>query len=1740
MNQEISNEEKIISLYKFITEFCKSKQKIICNDNDYLWKYQISNVPQDSENISVLYKDNVEVEEELLDDSSVDYLLKVHKPEFERCPAPDASFKKWLAKGWDSHRNDVQIKKEMEYEKNNSEKVVELFADNSERVKAYEMWCEKRKQWVERQLKIEKTRDFFTTLYMKYVDLQRDSETIELVLANGYITDRNNENIYHPVLTKRLSMNFDANENTIYVMDTDARTELYSELFQVMDDVNLDSLTVLNSDLMLHDYHPMDRNDTPGFLKILVHNLNSDSKYIAVPEENNLSENRINMFFRPCLIMRKRLDGTIKAVEQIIKNIEETGFIPSHLIDIISGGKLEKTEETEDSIEESLAKVGGESVDILLSKEANSEQLEIAKRIDKYNAVLVQGPPGTGKTHTIANLVGHFLAQGKSVLVTSYTKKALTVLKDKLPKNIQSLCVSVLGDSNEDMEDSIDGITDYMSKTTSFELKHKMEELKENRLKVIKDLASVRRKIFNIINSEYKSIILDGEEISPADAACFVQRNKEKLSYIDGRVKLYAPLPLTINEFNYLYETNSKISHDEEKELNYKLPNPEKLISPDKFEKILEIIDSSRKKIKKIGNLKNWSIQINDDLFFETDFGNFYITNCNANDIAELRKYISSFSNVDSWKKAVCCDGKRGGAHKKRWIDLINEIKATSKESEKFLYNHFGKKVSTKNNKNVCDYKIGLQKLKSILERKGKVGKIDLILNNEFNSLLSEVQVNGKQITTKEECSFILDYIDLIEARSKLANLWDNLLSSYGVTKFYDLDNSEPERVAEKWIDIIVKYLNWYDKEYKNLTKLLENANFPYQIILQVNDLDKDIDNINKIFNSLQNVVPYLLDICEAKIAIDDANFEIENSVNVLDDNNLINSLVCIDLKKSLKNYDNEKYLKVFKQLEELYQKYEVLSKRNSLLEKLELAAPQWASDIRNRRGIHGLSEVPTNIQEAWKFKQYLTILDDMTKESLEDLQKKSQRLSSNYRKITEKYAGVCAWYNLLSRTECDIDMKQALKGWELTIKKIGKATGKNAPKYKAKARELMAKCQNAVPCWIMPMNKAIESLKPGENEFDVIIIDEASQSDISSLAIAYFAKKMIVVGDDKQVSPMAVGVEVDKINALEKMFIKDKIPNSHLYSAKTSLYDIAATTFQPLMLKEHFRCVPEIIGFSNMLSYDFKIKPLRDSNDTNLIPSVINYRVQGKRNGKINRIEAETIISFIKGCLNLKEYEGKTFGVISLLGDEQVRLLEKLLYQYIDVRDVEERKILIGNASNFQGDERDVIFLSMVDSGSDKGPLPLQGNGVEDSVKKRYNVAVSRARDQVWVINSLDSANDLKPMDIRKKLLDYATNPKTFLMQSDEIKNKSDSVFEEQVAKKLLAQGYHIVQQYPVGAYRLDIVVICENRKIVIECDGEKYHSGEEKIKEDMQRQAILERIGWKFIRIRGSQFFKNPEDTMARVFEELKLHKIYPENSNTNDEDRTSELFDKVKNEALKFLSEIHQENNDNNLDDIMYALDNKNYKVSDNQKNNSILLKKKIDSISTKKNKTVNENIFIEDTDLLDLEFGESQFKYMVLFSEGVSRKDISLYYNVTYDTVKKSLQTVSEKYHQPYVEKCVSNFIEKYKGSTEYDEIIKMYLKWNQNRNNEIVNNSNLSTTSNLSLTEDNDNLIADLKKNNFQYIDNREKSGIVWIVHDNSNTEMIKKVLSKYNYSYTFERRGSIVTENKPAWRIMCK
>lgn len=111
-----------------------------------------------------------------------------------------------------------------------------------------------------------------------------------------------------------------------------------------------------------------------------------------------------------------------------------------------------------------------------------------------------------------------------------------------------------------------------------------------------------------------------------------------------------------------------------------------------------------------------------------------------------------------------------------------------------------------------------------------------------------------------------------------------------------------------------------------------------------------------------------------------------------------------------------------------------------------------------------------------------------------------------------------------------------------------------------------------------------------------------------------------------------------------------------------------------------------------------------------------------------------------------------------------------------------------------------------------------MQGFGVDDAYRKRYNVAASRVKDQLWVVDSLDAANDLKPGDIRKRMIDYSLNPAAFENIYEEIEKDSESPFKAAVAKALANRGYHLVQQCKVGAYWLDMVAKCGKKCIAIE----------------------------------------------------------------------------------------------------------------------------------------------------------------------------------------------------------------------------------------------------------------------------------------------------------------------------------
>ena len=260
--------------------------------------------------------------------------------------------------------------------------------------------------------------------------------------------------------------------------------------------------------------------------------------------------------------------------------------------------------------------------------------------------------------------------------------------------------------------------------------------------------------------------------------------------------------------------------------------------------------------------------------------------------------------------------------------------------------------------------------------------------------------------------------------------------------------------------------------------------------------------------------------------------------------------------------------------------------------------------------------------------------------------------------------------------------------------------------------------------------------------------------------------------------------------------------------------------------------------------------------------------------------------------CMEQPEYQNMTFGVISLGGAEQARLIQKLSFDKIDTKEYEQRQILCGEASYFQNEERDIIFISLVDNDGEVTYQPEMRN---------YNVAVSRAKNQLWVVHSLDVRRDLKPEDIRKDFIEYVTNPATF------DQTKPSSYFEKAVTKALIKRGYHIIPKWRAGNFYIDMVAVYQDNRVAITCDGKKYEDSDDDLLQDMEKQATLERAGWKFVRIRGSEYYNNPEQMLDRIAANLKELGIEPEPSH---KPNFTDLQRKVRVRASQIINEWKKE--------------------------------------------------------------------------------------------------------------------------------------------------------------------------------------------------------------------------------------
>ncbi|MCL6091869.1 MAG: AAA domain-containing protein [Actinobacteria bacterium] len=1081
---------------------------------------------------------------------------------------------------------------------------------------------------------------------------------------------------------------------------------------------------------------------------------------------------------------------------------------------------------------------------ILLPLPTNDEQMRIVELARTMAGVTAQGPPGTGKSHTIANLISHYVAHGQRVLVTAEKEQALKVLIDKVPEDIRQLCVPVLGADHAArarLLATVVAIADAAHRApelaTIARLERELDDLGARFAATTNTLK--QRRAAETGTAPNAPATYSPADWTPSKAAAWVSSNAA-LAGIPDSLGTHQAMPISGRELEELYSLCQSISREDADEALRYLPDPATLPSGSMLATLDMELSQLRQALGDIeADVASWD---------DVDRAGSQALGDLANDLRQWADWLARHQGT--WVAAVLSDA--GDPQLASiWQDFC---RGASEERESVLANTRALaadtvEIAVAGNDDVP----GPELVEALTDARQRLasGKGVGAFQRGARRALDACKVNGRTPANDAEVELVLAEISRRTLRRRLATRWDNLRSR---TSAPELPGKRPvEAEIGERVGTVREALEWRSKTWPSLASRLRSAGVavpgtaPSEELARLSECCRTLARRERMLQ-----VQGQLERLASELALGQAS----------PGSSPLWQLLSRSLQASAYNRWDELKAEAVR----LNALAAGAGRRRSLLMALQEGAPMLAADVAA-----GNQPVPaTDFERAWRWKQvetWLRHLADGPEPSV--LQAQLERLTKDIRRVTTDLVTAKAWAALAE--SIDDRRRTALNRFTTANARLGKGTGRYAAVWEAEVRAAMNDAKDAVPVWIMPINKVLSSFRPSpEPPFDVIIVDEASQVNMLSTPVLALAARAIVVGDDKQTSPENVGVlRQTSLDLLDEHLgaISDRRTR---FNPDNSLYDLARQQFpQVVQLREHFRCLPRIIEFSNRKWYNGSIIPLRDRPPAPGWPPLGSVFVASgtrRRSDDANQAEAEAVVDLIAELVADPSYDGMTFGVVTLLGTGQGPLVNNLLLDRLGPVVMEERKLRVGDPATFQGDERDVVVVSLVAA---HDPDRRGGAMTTAASERRVNVAASRASNQLWVVHSV-GPDSLHVDDPRRALLEHC------LSGADEGElaanmDKTESQFERDVLSHILSAGYTKVQtQYAVGGYRIDIVVEGPERRLAVECDGDYWH-GPEAWDRDRARQMVLERAGWTFERIRGSAFYHDQRKALEPLWHRL-----------------------------------------------------------------------------------------------------------------------------------------------------------------------------------------------------------------------------------------------------------------------------
>jgi hypothetical protein len=1475
------NETRAVRLVEYLTRLASLRTKIVrelSEDSQVLW---IHKIPREKGCFAQAWGANEEYD---------DIWLEVQSYREPELPSPPEICRRWVNNNTIKDTKDLPVLLETITEqvknpgwKEGSEQPryinQTIYLENCHRVR--EEWNKYVEQkwlsWAEQHKKWEEVHEVYSTLFAIHQEQLRLGEEYELVLGLGLLTWQtpSNQRVRRHLVVANAILEFEARLGKFIVRSNPDGANLRPELDMLDIEEQPDRAEELaKTGLINAEDNPWDRNCIEGVLKALVHSISTLGEYHERmdPKPPQYSEKPV-VEYAPAIILRKRsIKGLTEVLKRMKKRIEDGEIIPPEFRDIAEIPD-DDVQTPPEGIDDPGVQFAGE---IYFPKPFNEEQRRIIEKIRRSNGVLVQGPPGTGKSHTIANLICHLLATGQRILVTAKTPRALKVLEGHIPEEIRPLCINLLGSGIEErkaLESSVNSILQKNEDANLFENAPKEIQKGEDDLyRLRQEKAAITNRLRAIRESEaHLQTIADGAyRGTAAQIARELKRDENKYGWLNDEVPLDCECPVSETELYKLLNGLRVLTDEKKKELKQSWPGLDSIPNVQQFELLVE----EEQKATEQENILSTDI---DAAFFHSISGlKEEAIHSILDSLNQLSSEVQRINVIPhDWIPGAIRDVSLGNCA--IWQELL-------RVSEQIINNlkDIVQKADTtnltlpENSDTKAVYEDALV-IKNHLSNGGKLGWGPFCpgIIKPVRYIIKTIRVNGRPCNCLENVALLTDSL---RVQIELGQGWEYWSGRSERPKGpYNLQF----RTFVSLSDILRDILSLEEK-FNHCKKILTQCRNPVQPVWY------EESSMQKLAHTCDSIL--------ARINRRKAEREFEEAESpaaaIAARSNA--HTVTMELLEAIRSRNIDKFARAYAKIEELKQEKESARWVEKTLQTIRRATPNLADKLLQNFADPSWNERIRLFPDAWRWAKARTWLQNyIRKEDAPSLERRTQQVESEISKIIAHIASLKAWSFCFSRMK--EDHRKHMENWRLMISKITKTgRGKHDNWRRREAQRSLDECREAVPAWVMPLHRIWDTVNPAPGMFDVIVVDEASQCGFEAIPLFYLSKKILIVGDDKQISPDPPGIPENAVHRLMEEFLYDfKFKPS--FGLHVSLFDHGKRLFgtHRIALREHFRCMPEIIRFSNDLCYsDTPLIPLRQYGADRLEPTKHVYLDNGYREGSeshvINRPEAEAIVNKIVELCQDDKYRGKTMGVIILQGNAQAGLIERQLLERLGAEEMDKRRLICGNPYSFQGDERDIMFLSMV-----AAPNETIGAMSKDTYERSFNVAASRARDQMWLFHSV-TQNELSDTCLRKRLLKHFEETRIQeiagiavddLRKQSERANRSietapqpfDSWFEVDVALEITGRGYKVIPQLEVAGKFIDIVIEGGQSRLAVECYGDYWH-GAEQYEQDMERQRKLERCKWVFYIIGESAFYANKEVALIGLWRMLEERGIYP----------------------------------------------------------------------------------------------------------------------------------------------------------------------------------------------------------------------------------------------------------------------